>query len=118
MHEEVFYISDKTAGLFKAARLNGSKIWACGTTTVRTLESAIQPDGSLTTGWQATECFIKPGYAFKAVDRFITNFHLPRSTLIVLVAAFAGREKVLELYKEAIAKEYRFYSFGDSMVLI
>lgn len=118
MHEEVFNISDETAELFRATRLKGGKIWACGTTTVRTLESAIQSDGSLKTGWQATDCFIKPGYTFKAVDRFITNFHLPRSTLIVLVAAFAGREKVLELYKEAIAKEYRFYSFGDSMVLI
>jgi len=118
MHEEVFHISQETAEMFTTTRAGGGKIWACGTTTVRTLESAVQQDGSLKTGWQATRCFIKPGYSFKAVDRFITNFHLPKSTLIVLVAAFAGREQVLELYKEAIAKEYRFYSFGDSMVLI
>lgn len=118
MHEEIFHISEETAELFRNTRSSGGKIWACGTTTVRTLESAVQQDGSLKTGWQATRCFIRPGYSFKAIDRFITNFHLPKSTLIVLVAAFAGREKVLELYKEAIAKEYRFYSFGDSMVLI
>ena len=85
---------------------------------MRTLESAINSRGELTTGWQSTECFITPGYTFKAVDCFITNFHLPRSTLIVLVAAFCGREKVLELYQKAIAKGYRFYSFGDSMVLL
>lgn len=118
MHEEIFYISAETAALFKETRLSGKKVWACGTTSVRTLESAISDNGELQIGWQATECFIKPGYQFKAVDRFITNFHLPRSTLIVLVAAFCGREKILELYAEAIAKEYRFYSFGDSMVLI
>lgn len=118
MHEEVFYVSEETAELFRQTRLTGKKVWACGTTSVRTLESAIDAAGLLKTGWQSTACFIRPGYQFKAVDRFITNFHLPRSTLIVLVAAFCGREKVLELYQEAIAKEYRFYSFGDSMVLI
>lgn len=118
MHSEIFYISEETANLFKATRARGGKIWACGTTTVRTLESAIQADGTLLTGWQSTDCFIKPGYAFKAIDRFITNFHLPRSTLIVLVAAFCGRENVLKLYEEAVRQRYRFYSFGDSMVII
>jgi S-adenosylmethionine:tRNA ribosyltransferase-isomerase len=118
MHSEIFYISEETANLFRATRERGGKIWACGTTTVRTLESAIQPDGNLLTGWQSTDCFIKPGYSFKAVDRFITNFHLPRSTLIILVAAFCGRQKILELYEEAVRQRYRFYSFGDSMVII
>lgn len=118
MHEEMFFIAESTANLFRQTKLAGKKVWACGTTSVRTLESAITSSGELKTGWQSTDCFIRPGYQFKAVDRFITNFHLPRSTLIVLVAAFCGREKVLELYQEAIAKEYRFYSFGDSMVLI
>ncbi|NCB37379.1 MAG: tRNA preQ1(34) S-adenosylmethionine ribosyltransferase-isomerase QueA [Erysipelotrichia bacterium] len=118
MHEEVFYISEATAELFKKTRQAGKRVWACGTTTVRTLESSVSEAGELKTGWQSTSCFIMPGYKFKAVDCFITNFHLPRSTLIVLVAAFAGREKVLGLYSEAIKKEYRFYSFGDSMVII
>ncbi|MBU1105650.1 MAG: tRNA preQ1(34) S-adenosylmethionine ribosyltransferase-isomerase QueA [Candidatus Riflebacteria bacterium] len=118
MHEEIFYVPEKTVELFRQTREAGRRVWACGTTSVRTLESAIDESGKLKAGWQSTDCFITPGYQFKAVDRFITNFHLPRSTLIVLVAAFCGREKVLELYEEAIAKEYRFYSFGDSMLLL
>ena len=118
MHEEVFFVSEETSDLFKATRDAGKKIWACGTTSVRTLESAIDENGDLKTGWQSTACFIKPGYEFKAVDHLITNFHLPKSTLVVLVSAFAGREKTLELYQEAIKNKYRFYSFGDSMLLI
>ncbi|EKD83565.1 MAG: hypothetical protein ACD_39C00592G0002 [uncultured bacterium] len=118
MHEEIFYVPGKTAELFRQTRQAGHRVWACGTTSVRTLESALDESGELKTGWQATDCFITPGYRFRAVDCFITNFHLPRSTLIVLVAAFCGREKILELYEEAIAKEYRFYSFGDSMLLL
>ncbi len=118
MHEETFFISEETANIFKETRAAGKKIWACGTTSVRTLESAINENGELKTGWQSTACFIKPGYKFKAVDHLITNFHLPKSTLVVLVSAFAGREKTLELYQEAIKNKYRFYSFGDSMLLI
>ena len=118
MHEETFFVSEETAKIFKETRAAGKKIWACGTTTVRTLESAITEDGELKTGWQSTACFIKPGYKFKAIDHLITNFHLPKSTLVVLVSAFAGREKTLELYQEAIKNKYRFYSFGDSMLLI
>ena len=118
MHEEVFFVSDETAEMFKKTREAGKKIWACGTTSVRTLESAIDENGELKTGWQSTACFIKPGYKFKAVDHLITNFHLPKSTLVVLVSAFAGREKTLALYEEAIKNKYRFYSFGDSMLLI
>ena len=118
MHEETFYISEETAGLFRATKEAGGRVWACGTTSVRTLESAVDEHGNLRTGWQSTACFIKPGYAFKAIDCFITNFHLPRSTLIVLVAAFCGRETALKLYEEAIRQRYRFYSFGDSMVML
>ena len=118
MHEEVFFVPEETAKLFKETRAAGKKVWACGTTSVRTLESAIDDKGELITGWQSTACFIKPGYTFKAVDHLITNFHLPKSTLVVLVSAFAGREKTLALYEEAIKNKYRFYSFGDSMLLI
>lgn len=118
MHTEVFCVPEETAELFKKTKTAGKKVWACGTTSVRTLESAINEKGELETGWRSTACFIKPGYEFKAVDHMITNFHLPKSTLIVLVSAFAGREKTLELYKEAVENKYRFYSFGDAMVLI
>ncbi len=118
MHEEVFHISAKTADLFAQTKAAGKKIWACGTTSVRTLESAINNDGKLKTGWQATDCFITPGYTFKAVDKLITNFHLPKSTLIMLVSAFAEREKILHLYNEAVKERYRFFSFGDSMVIL
>ena len=113
-----FFVSDETSKLFRETRKAGKKIWACGTTSVRTLESAIDENGELRTGWSSTSCFIKPGYKFKAVDHLITNFHLPKSTLVVLVSAFAGREKTLALYEEAIKNKYRFYSFGDSMLLI
>ncbi|MEW6710339.1 MAG: tRNA preQ1(34) S-adenosylmethionine ribosyltransferase-isomerase QueA [Candidatus Riflebacteria bacterium] len=118
MHEEFFFVSPETAKCFAEVRKAGGKVWACGTTSVRTLESAIQPDGSLKTGWQATACFITPGYRFKAVDRLITNFHLPRSTLLMLVSAFSCRERVLDLYAEAVRQRYRFFSFGDAMVLL
>lgn len=118
MHSETFCVPAETAELFKKTKEAGKKVWACGTTSVRTLESAVNDKGELETGWRSTACFIKPGYEFKAVDHIITNFHLPKSTLIVLVSAFAGREKTLELYNEAVEEKYRFYSFGDAMVLI
>lgn len=118
MHEEFYFVPENTRSLFKKTKESGKKIWACGTTSVRTLESAIGENGELLGGWRSTACFIKPGYKFKAVDHIITNFHLPKSTLIVLVSAFAGREKTLALYEEAVNNKYRFYSFGDSMVLI
>ena len=118
MHEEVFYVSEEAAEKFKACRKAGKRVWACGTTSVRTLESAFQADGTLQTGWQSTACFISPGYEFKAIDCLITNFHLPRSTLLMLVSAFANREKMLELYAEAVRQKYRFFSFGDSMLIL
>lgn len=118
MHEEVFYVSETAAEIFRETRQSGGRVFACGTTSVRTLESSIQPDGKLKTGWQATACFITPGYKFKAVDCLITNFHLPKSTLLMLVSAFATRERVLRLYAEAVQERYRFFSFGDSMLIL
>jgi S-adenosylmethionine:tRNA ribosyltransferase-isomerase len=118
MHEESYFVSAETAAAFADTRRAGGRVWACGTTSIRTLESAYQPDGTLRTGWGATRLFITPGYSFRAADRFITNFHLPQSTLLVLVSAICGREKTLELYETAIAQRYRFFSFGDCMGIL
>jgi S-adenosylmethionine:tRNA ribosyltransferase-isomerase len=90
---------------------------AVGTTVVRTLESAMGADGRLTAGSGSTDIFIYPGYAFRAVDALVTNFHLPRSTLLMLISAFVGRETVLAAYAEAIAQRYRFFSYGDATFL-
>jgi len=92
---------------------------AVGTTSVRTLESAARAGGGQVAAYEGrTDLFILPGFEFKAVDAMVTNFHLPRSSLLMLVSAFAGRELVLETYKEAIARKYRFYSFGDAMLIV
>ena len=118
MHAEWYRVSAEAAATINEARTNGGKIWAVGTTSVRTLETVASPDGEISAreGW--TDIFIRPPYAFRAVDRLLTNFHLPRSTLLMLVAAFAGREKVLHAYREAIHSGYRFYSYGDAMLLV
>lgn len=115
MHSEYYEIDDKTALLINDTKKQGGKIIAVGTTSVRTLESASSDEGILEAkkGW--TNIFIYPGYRFKVVDRLITNFHLPESTLIMLVSALAGRENVLKAYEEAIKLKYRFFSFGDAM---
>lgn len=118
MHEEYYNIPAETVELFSQTRKNNKKVWACGTTTVRALESSVDSNGNLLEGSRSTNCFIMPGYEFRATDRMITNFHLPKSTLIVLVAAFCSRETVLKLYKHAVENAYRFYSFGDSMVIL
>jgi len=118
MHSELFSIDADLHDAYAQVRSRRGKIWACGTTTVRALESAYIETGGLNIGRRETRCFIKPGYKFQAVDHVITNFHLPRSTLLVLVAALCGLEKTLELYNEAIKNKYRFYSFGDAMVVI
>jgi len=119
MHEEWFTIAEETAAALNAARASGGRIVAVGTTVVRTLEqvAADTPDGALrgARGW--TRLLILPGYRFRAIDALITNFHLPRSTLLMLVSAFAGRERVLAAYAEAVRRRYRFYSFGDAMLL-
>jgi S-adenosylmethionine:tRNA ribosyltransferase-isomerase len=117
MHEEYFFISDKNADLIEAALDENRRIIAVGTTTLRTIESAVS-GGSVKRGGQSTGIFIRPGYQFKAVDALFTNFHTPRSTLLVLVSAFAGRENILDSYSEAITKGYRFFSYGDAMLII
>ena len=118
MHGERYYISRELSDAHASVRAAGGSVWACGTTSVRSLESAVDEEGKLRTGWRETACFITPGYRFRAVDHLITNFHLPRSSLIMLVAAFCGRERILELYREAVSRQYRFFSFGDAMAIL
>ena len=118
MHSEHYLISSATAHLINSARAAGHRVVAVGTTSVRTLEYAADASGKIAAGSGNCNLFIYPGYRFKAVDTLITNFHLPQSTLIMLVSAFAGREKVLHAYQEAINRRYRFYSYGDAMLIL
>jgi S-adenosylmethionine:tRNA ribosyltransferase-isomerase len=118
MHEESYVLPARTAAVLNETRTNARKIWACGTTSVRTLESAIGDDGIFREKSSETRIFIRPPHEFRAVDRLITNFHLPRSTLIMLVAAFAGFDLTMRAYHEAIEQGYRFYSYGDAMAVI
>lgn len=118
MHEESYTLPAQTAEVLNATRKSGGKIWAVGTTSVRTLESAIGDDCVFAQKSADTRIFIRPPYEFKAVDRLITNFHLPRSTLIMLVAAFAGYELTMRAYQEAVGERYRLYSYGDAMAVI
>jgi S-adenosylmethionine:tRNA ribosyltransferase-isomerase len=118
MHSEYYCVTDEAAACINAARQHGGRIVAVGTTSVRTLESTSDDTGTVQAGSGSTNIFIKPGYRFKAVDVLITNFHLPESTLIMLVSAFAGREQTLALYNEAVRQRYRFFSFGDAMLLL
>jgi S-adenosylmethionine:tRNA ribosyltransferase-isomerase len=106
------------ASLTKQVRAAGGRIWAVGTTVVRALESAAREDGTVEPGAAETRLLITPGYRFRVVDRILTNFHLPRSTLLMLVSAFAGRDLILAAYHHAIEQRYRFYSYGDAMVII
>ena len=117
MHAEFCMIPEETAKLVTETRQNGGRVIAVGTTSCRTLESFSREDGSLpaASGW--TDIFIYPGYRFKCVDALVTNFHLPESTLIMLVSALAGRENVLHAYEEAVKQCYRFFSFGDAMFI-
>jgi S-adenosylmethionine:tRNA ribosyltransferase-isomerase len=118
MHEESYMLPARTADILNETRVSGGKIWAVGTTSVRTLESAIADDGVFQEKSADTRIFIRPPYEFRAVDRLITNFHLPRSTLIMLVAAFAGYDLTMRAYQEAVAERYRLYSYGDAMVIV
>jgi S-adenosylmethionine:tRNA ribosyltransferase-isomerase len=118
MHAESFEISQETADQINAARREGRKIVAVGTTSVRVLETVAAEDGGVNPGNGETDIFIYPGYRFKVVDALVTNFHLPKSTLLMLVSAFAGREFILEAYREAISQKYRFYSYGDAMLIL
>ncbi len=117
MHSEFCILPEETARVLNETRAAGGRIVCVGTTSCRTLESFAHEDGTFTpaSGW--TDIFIYPGYRFKAMDALITNFHLPESTLLMLVSAFAGREHILSAYKEAIDNSYRFFSFGDAMLL-
>jgi S-adenosylmethionine:tRNA ribosyltransferase-isomerase len=118
MHSEHYEITPQVAEAVNSARREGRRVIAVGTTVVRTLESAASEAGLLSPGEGWTDLFIYPGYEFKLVDAMVTNFHLPRSTLLMLVSAFAGREKILAAYREAIREGYRFFSFGDAMLII
>ena len=117
MHSELCMMNQETADLLNATRARGGRIICVGTTSCRTLESLVNSDGSFCAGSKWTEIFIYPGYTFKAMDGLITNFHLPESTLVMLVSAFAGREHILAAYKQAVEQRYRFFSFGDAMCI-
>jgi S-adenosylmethionine:tRNA ribosyltransferase-isomerase len=116
MHSEWYSISDETVKVVRATQAAGGRVIAVGTTSLRALESASQ-SGTLQAGSADTNLFITPGYTFKTVDRLITNFHLPKSTLLMLVSAFAGYERIRHAYAHAIAAQYRFFSYGDAMLL-
>ena len=119
MHPEKFAITSAAASAVNTARKEGRRIIAVGTTSVRALESSCGNNGMIESSeWRSTELFIRPGYEFKVVDGMLTNFHLPKSTLLLLVSAMAGRERILAAYKEAIDKGYRFYSYGDAMLIL
>ncbi len=117
MHPERYEIPLAAARAVEETRERGGRVWAVGTTVVRALESAALPGEGLRTGEGETDLFIRPPYRFQVVDALLTNFHLPRSTLLMLVAALAGRESVLDAYREAVAQGYRFYSYGDAMAI-
>ncbi|MHB8996480.1 MAG: tRNA preQ1(34) S-adenosylmethionine ribosyltransferase-isomerase QueA [Armatimonadota bacterium] len=118
MHAEWYSVSAESAATINAARPRGGRIIAAGTTVVRTLETVADNDGIVQPGEGLTDIFISPGYTFRATDAMLTNFHLPRSSLLVMVSAFAGRDRILAAYQEAIAKDYRFYSYGDATLII
>ena len=117
MHSELCMMSAETADILNETRKNGGRIVCVGTTSCRTLESLVGEDGTFCAASRWTDIFIYPGYRFRAMDALITNFHLPESTLVMLVSAFAGREHVLHAYEEAVKERYRFFSFGDAMFI-
>ena len=117
MHSETFEISQETANIINRAKANGKKLVAVGTTTVRTLETAYQKYGEIKACHDHSELFIYPPYEFKVIDKLITNFHLPKSTLLMLVSALAGKDFIFKAYKEAVQNKYRFFSYGDCMFI-
>ncbi|MDR3592935.1 MAG: tRNA preQ1(34) S-adenosylmethionine ribosyltransferase-isomerase QueA [Negativicutes bacterium] len=117
MHREFYSVPPETAAIVNQTRQQGGRVVAVGTTAVRTLETA-SATGRLEAGSGWTDIFIYPGYRFRMIDALITNFHLPKSTLLMLISAFAGRENILAAYREAVAEQYRFFSFGDAMLII
>ncbi len=117
MHSELCLMSKETADILNETKRRGGRVICVGTTSCRTLESLVNEDGTFEAKSKWTDIFIYPGYRFKAMDALITNFHLPESTLVMLVSAFAGRENVLAAYEEAVREKYRFFSFGDAMLI-
>ncbi|MCF7522208.1 tRNA preQ1(34) S-adenosylmethionine ribosyltransferase-isomerase QueA [Neisseria sp. ZJ106] len=117
MHSEWFDVPQSVVDKIEAAQSRGNKIWAVGTTSMRALESAARAEGRLKAGQGDTDIFITPGYRFKVVDRLITNFHLPKSTLLMLVSALSGMEHIRNVYRHAVEQQYRFFSYGDAMIL-
>lgn len=118
LHEELYRVDRETAAAIRRVRDEGGRIWAVGTTVVRTLESAVGAGGRVRAGAGRTDLFIHPPYRFRVVDRLVTNFHLPRSSLLMLVAAFGGHDRVMRAYRHAIGSGYRFYSYGDAMAVL
>jgi S-adenosylmethionine:tRNA ribosyltransferase-isomerase len=118
MHSELCMLGEETARILNETKQSGGRVICVGTTSCRTLESLVNEDGTFEPKSKWTEIFIFPGYRFKAMDGLITNFHLPESTLVMLVSAFAGRENVLNAYNEAVRERYRFFSFGDAMCIL
>ena len=118
MHSELYSVSAETAEIINKTKQNGGRVIAVGTTSCRTLESATDETGILKSGSNSTDIFIYPGYKFKMIDGLITNFHLPKSTLIMLVSTFAGYENTMNAYKTAVEEKYRFFSFGDAMFIV
>lgn len=118
MHDERYEVSASAAERIQQARQNGGRVIAVGTTTVRTLETVADENGQIRPGSGRTGLFIRPGYKFRVVERLLTNFHLPRSTLLMLVCAFAGYDFVMQAYQEAVKERYRFYSYGDCMLIL
>ena len=117
MHSEYYQVTEEAAETINRAKKEGRRVICVGTTSCRTVESAAVEKGRIEAGCDNTEIFIYPGYEFKILDCLITNFHLPESTLVMLVSALAGKEHVMEAYEEAIRKKYRFFSFGDAMFI-
>lgn len=117
MHSEFYMIDEETAALINETKQRGHRVVSVGTTSTRTLEAAADENGMIHAGSGWTEIFIYPGYRFKCIDCLITNFHLPESTLVMLVSALAGREHIMDAYKEAVEQKYRFFSFGDAMFI-
>jgi S-adenosylmethionine:tRNA ribosyltransferase-isomerase len=118
MHGELFDIPTSTAEAVNQAKAEGRRVWAVGTTTTRTLEYALDANGRVCAGKGLTDLFIYPGFRFRTVDALVTNFHLPCSTLMMLVSAFAGKEKILSAYRQAVLERFRFFSYGDCMVIL
>jgi len=118
LETEIFDLQPETAEALNTTRKAGGKVFAVGTTVTRALESSVDKSGEIHAGHGLTGLFILPGHRFRAVDGLVTNFHLPRSTLLMLVSAFAGREFILSAYEAAVKEKYRFYSYGDAMLIL